>query len=359
MQHELTNFNQLKLKAANKAVIIHEPKESNNSPAITVEGISTAAEEIVKDLNDVIDAIFTNDHPLIIRRPGTIRYLLSKDGQSIMSGIERQQKSCLQLKLSTNRFVESPMSTAVVSKKCIAYTKEAKMITLVMGDITEYPVDVIVNASNATLDHADGVTADIVRKGGQIIEEESKSYIHNKGSLCDGDAIIVKEVGNLPCQRLVHAVFPKWNGGGSSKESELINACIKSLNLANQYCTIAFPGNVYGFPLRVYARSMIKAFISWSQSNDVSTLYDIRIMVSNATFANAFSEEIRKNVYLPLNVDDAAAADDASCIQNRVDKEQSYSVLDKHTDLPSADIHFAKQHIELHYGNILDYQVVI
>ena len=47
------------------------------------------------------------------------------------------------------------------------------MIRLVTGDITERAVDVIVNAANSYLKHGGGVAGAIVRKGGEIIQEES------------------------------------------------------------------------------------------------------------------------------------------------------------------------------------------
>ena len=270
-------------------------------------------------------------------------------------------------------------------------TDEGKMITLVMGDIIEYPVDVIVNAANTMLNHVDGVAAAIARKGGKVIQEESTCYIQNEGKLCDGDAIMMKEVGNLPCQCLIHAVFPRWDGGTNNEESKLIIACIKSLNLANHYQSVAFPRCRYGFPAAVYAHSMIKAFVSWSKSNAVSTLCDIHVIVSDTALASAFTEEMRKNKHcrvlsghLGVNV---VVSTRLSGSQNRWDKKQTDNTtieLDKYTvssvrepslpsgpqlqleyqdlppsDLPSGDIQFAEQYIELYYGNLVDYQVTL
>ena len=166
----------------------------------------------------------------------------------------------------------------------------------------------------------------------------------------------MKEVGSLSCQHLIHAAFPRWNGGRFYERSELISACTKSLNLAVHYCSVAFPGNAYGFPATVYAHSMIKAFVSWSKANDVSTLCDIRVVVSDTTLFNAISEEIEKNEHC-RELD--------RCILSSV-KEPSLTSgpqlqleNQSSTDSPSGDIEFAKQYIELLYGNIADYQVLI
>ncbi|MDO8746139.1 MAG: macro domain-containing protein [Thermodesulfovibrionales bacterium] len=49
-----------------------------------------------------------------------------------------------------------------------------KKLSLVQGDITERDVDAIVNAANSHLQHGGGVAGSIVRKGGQIIQDESE-----------------------------------------------------------------------------------------------------------------------------------------------------------------------------------------
>lgn len=48
-----------------------------------------------------------------------------------------------------------------------------KKLRLVSEDITERNVDVIVNPANSYLKHGGGLAAAIVRKGGQIIQDES------------------------------------------------------------------------------------------------------------------------------------------------------------------------------------------
>ena len=46
-------------------------------------------------------------------------------------------------------------------------------VRIIRGDLTEAPVDAIVNAANSHLQHGGGVAGAIVRKGGQHIQEES------------------------------------------------------------------------------------------------------------------------------------------------------------------------------------------
>jgi len=399
LHHATMKWTKLLGKAEDNSVSVLEPNEEDKSPTIIMEGDPTAIQKILEELNKLITSICTA--PMEITRPGTIRYLLSEGGQTMINGIEAREKSCIQLTVDTQGQVSqsSKMATSTINsnEKCKATTEEGKLITLAIGDITEYPVDVIVNAANVNLDHADGVAAAIVRKGGRIIQEDSKRHIQNEGKLCDGDAIMMKEIGNLPCKRLIHAVGPRWKNGSKNEEAFLQNACIESLNLAMSYRSVAFPaisGGIYGFPAAVCAHSMIEAFISWSKTNGIATLHDIYVIVNDLTLANAFTEEMRKNEQCRVlpdfqkssRADNPASGTPTGINKKKKRKRQANSasvVPNSHTpsltadspivpsqhfqpetvdqmpiDSSYANIQFAKQYIELYSGDLLKHQVL-
>ena len=79
-----------------------------------------------------------------------------------------------------------------------------KTIRLVRGDITERNVDVIVNPANSYLKHGGGVAAAIVKKGGQIIQEESDKI----GYVPVGSAVVT-DSGKLSCKAINHTVGPQ------------------------------------------------------------------------------------------------------------------------------------------------------
>jgi len=85
-----------------------------------------------------------------------------------------------------------------------------KRVEIMVGDLTEYPVDVIVNAANTKLQHEGGLAGLIYRKGGDIIQKESTRYIARHGSLDVGQAVLMTGVGNLHCKAVVHAVGPVY-----------------------------------------------------------------------------------------------------------------------------------------------------
>lgn len=121
-----------------------------------------------------------------------------------------------------------------------------KKLRLVSGDITERNVDVIVNAANSYLKHGGGLAAAIVRKGGQIIQDESDKIGYTRV----GNAVITT-AGKLPCKAVIHVVGPR---NGEGKENEKLRSAInKVLNIAqqNDFKSISIPAistGIFGFP---------------------------------------------------------------------------------------------------------------
>ncbi len=73
-------------------------------------------------------------------------------------------------------------------------------ISIERGDITDWEVDAIVNAANATLAMGAGVAGAIKRKGGVIIEEEAMQ----QGPVEVGEAVLTTG-GNLAATHVIHA----------------------------------------------------------------------------------------------------------------------------------------------------------
>jgi O-acetyl-ADP-ribose deacetylase (regulator of RNase III) len=128
----------------------------------------------------------------------------------------------------------------------IEKTIHDKIVRLVKGDLTERHVDAIVNAANSHLQHGGGVAGAIVKKGGQIIQEESDKI----GFTPVGTAVITT-AGKLPAQFVIHTVGPRMGEG--DEDNKLKNAILSSLVLASQknLKSIAIPAissGIFGFP---------------------------------------------------------------------------------------------------------------
>jgi O-acetyl-ADP-ribose deacetylase (regulator of RNase III) len=122
-------------------------------------------------------------------------------------------------------------------------------LELVLGDLTEQDVDAIVNAANAALAGGGGVDGAIHHRGGPEIMAECRRL----GGCPPGDAKATTG-GRLAARYVVHAVGPRWRGGGHDEEAVLASAYRRSLEVAAALGvrSVAFPSistGIYGFPI--------------------------------------------------------------------------------------------------------------
>ncbi len=133
------------------------------------------------------------------------------------------------------------------------------MIEFVVGDLTEQPVDAIVNAANTSLLGGGGVDGAIHRAGGPEILAECRLL----GGCDTGDAKATT-AGRLPARWVIHAVGPVWQGGEAGEAELLASAHRRSLEVARDLGarTVAFPAiscGIYGYPPELAAPVAIEA----------------------------------------------------------------------------------------------------
>src|SRR4030066_2182469 len=145
-----------------------------------------------------------------------------------------------------------------------------RAVRLVQGDITERDTDAIVNAANSNLQHGGGVAGAIVRKGGQIIQDESDRI----GFTPVGTAVITT-AGKLPAKFVIHTVGPRMGEG--DEDNKLKNAVLNSLMLASEkgLKSISIPAissGIFGFPKDLCAKILVGESIAFMNNETGSSL---------------------------------------------------------------------------------------
>jgi O-acetyl-ADP-ribose deacetylase (regulator of RNase III) len=158
----------------------------------------------------------------------------------------------------------------------------SQMIQIVQGDLTAETTDAIVNAANEHLAHGGGVAWAIVRRGGEVIQQESDEWIRQHGTVSHARPAWTSG-GNLPAKYVIHAVGPVWSersgdpapAGGDGDEDNKLSAAINgSLEVADELkcSSISFPAistGIFGFPKDRAAKiifSSIEKYFSQHQS---------------------------------------------------------------------------------------------
>ncbi len=126
-------------------------------------------------------------------------------------------------------------------------------LEIVQGDITQAPVDAIVNAANPTLLGGGGVDAAIHGAAGSELLEACERIPEVDGMRCPPGEARMTRAGQLPAKYVIHAVGPVYDSD-PEPASTLSSAYTASLKLAmEQNCkSIAFPAiscGAYGYPV--------------------------------------------------------------------------------------------------------------
>ncbi|XP_044293868.1 protein mono-ADP-ribosyltransferase PARP14-like [Varanus komodoensis] len=142
--------------------------------------------------------------------------------------------------------------------------KDGIVVEACKDDLTKYPVDVVVNASNEDLKHIGGLADALSKAAGSQLQKECDDHVKRYGSLRPGCAVITG-AGNLPCKQVIHAVGPRWDNSTAQKCTSLLKKAVKeSLKLAETYNhrSIAIPAissGVFGFPMKACAHAIVTA----------------------------------------------------------------------------------------------------
>jgi len=142
-------------------------------------------------------------------------------------------------------------------------------ISILEADITTLEVDAIVNAANSSLLGGGGVDGAIHRRAGRELVDECRELRGCK----TGDAVLTRGY-KLPARYIIHAVGPRWSGGGNGERDLLASCYRRSLELArgHQLETLAFPAistGIFRYPLREAADTAIATIAAELEAHDL------------------------------------------------------------------------------------------
>lgn len=162
-------------------------------------------------------------------------------------------------------------------------------LQIAQGDITLENVDAIVNAANEHLQHGGGVAWSIVRRGGDVIQDESDAWIEKHGLVPHSHPAWTSG-GSLSARYVIHAVGPVWGDG--DEDAKLAAAVTGSLRAADELglSSIAFPAistGIFGFPKERAAGIMLKSIQEYCEKED-SKLKTIRLVLFDDATVEAF-----------------------------------------------------------------------
>ena len=283
---------------------------ATDNGGIEISGTAEGLEKCLPQLRALISAVQKDSVP--IDKPGMKKFFLGEKGPALLKATEEKHRCII---LPSERAKEEKSASDTVTKEdvvgsvpeliCSYLTKEEKKISVVKGDITKERVDAIVNTANGDLNHIGGLAAAIVREGGKEIQDECTAFVRDHGSLLEGQTMVSK-AGRLPCNKVIHAVGPRWDieankllkeGKPTKQERYLRYAVTSSLKEAIKLRSIAIPAvssGVFGVPHYLCARVILDAVLDFCDENPTCKLSQIHLIDYDDTTVSAFADEMKR-----------------------------------------------------------------
>ncbi|HCA96771.1 MAG TPA: Appr-1-p processing protein [Cyanobacteria bacterium UBA9226] len=162
----------------------------------------------------------------------------------------------------------------------------------VIGDISQYSVNAIVNSADSYLSYSGAISSAIHRAAGPQLLEACRQL----NGCAVGDAKITPGY-NLAASWVIHTVAPVWQGGSQQEEQWLAKCYRRCLELAvqNSIASIAFPAIGVGalhFPKEIAAKVAFAETSKFLMSN--SSIGEIIFVCFDKEIHQCYQEEFAK-----------------------------------------------------------------
>ncbi len=181
----------------------------------------------------------------------------------------------------------------------MSYKIENTEIEAIKDDITMLDVEAIVNPANSFLMHNGGLAAQISKRGGMMIQQESKKI----GNVPTGSAVITTG-GNLKAEYVIHAVGPKYKDGKSGEAEKLKSAANASLEIADKkkLKSIAIPAissGIFGYPIaessKIIVDTVVDFFSAKKKAKEETTIEKVIFCLFDEDAFNNFVKALEKH----------------------------------------------------------------
>jgi O-acetyl-ADP-ribose deacetylase len=162
-------------------------------------------------------------------------------------------------------------------------------IEIVQDDLLALPVGAVVNSTDTNL----FINPSLSERAGPSIEQICAGI-----GWCPVGSAVITDGGNLPAQKIIHAVGPRWGEG--SERGKLSNVTLECLRLAeqNRLKSIALPAiatGTLGYPIENCAKTMLAQIIDFTFENP-RYLKIIIVCLDNTAAYVIFKQELMQQV---------------------------------------------------------------
>ncbi|XP_069717592.1 protein mono-ADP-ribosyltransferase PARP14 isoform X2 [Phaenicophaeus curvirostris] len=265
-----------------------------------VISLSGPSREVQKGVT-LVEEILSGLHykRVVIEAPGAKSYF--KEREHYFAATAKQEFKCLiRLEDPSEVQQEEQQELGNIGKPYRQVTLGGIVISVSKGSLCNYPVDVVVNASNEDLIHCGGLAAALLEAAGPELQKECDNLLEKHGSLQPGCAVITG-AGKLPCKNVIHAVGPRWRKDDAENCVSLLRKTVKNiLQLAETYNhrSIALPaisGGIFGFPLELCTYSIVASIKeTLEESMGDSSLKEIHLVDITQDKTKAFGKALKE-----------------------------------------------------------------
>lgn len=230
-----------------------------------------------------------------------------------------------------NQAATQMKTPALVPEKRLEVLVSKVKVSVHRADLTNFPVDAVVNAANERLQHVGGLALALSKAGGSQIQQDSNHYIEKYGVLGKGDAVAMS-AGSLPCKKIIHTVGPQVTGHllTPSAARVLEDAVLNSLRTAEECClkSVALPAissGIFGCPLRECAETIVWSVKYFCENRPVANLKEI-LLVNNDDPTATEMERACRRLFSADPVSGSAGSRSARSCQNSTHSVQLQTV---------------------------------